>query len=339
MRVPIITPPVGVSPMVVSTGWPRWTVARLAPLPRWAMTARPSREAPTYETMWFIREPVEPIPADALFPRPLGQGVALRHLGHAPVEGGVEAHHLRNLGPPRGHQIDAGDLGRQVQWGEGHQRPQVGQHAIANQHGLGVMGPPWTTRWPTASGWGSECLSSASRTAPRAPAWLAAEVAGSSTTTTPSPPVSRKRPPSAPMRSTPPPATRTRSSRYSATLSDEDSAWTHRTAARPSAAEDVYKLCTRKSDSTWSKTSSTESPTSAPAAPTCVNTPPTNWFRTATLRPWPVRPSAMRTYEQLSDTRRKEYARWVGEAKKAETRAAHTAKAVVMLAQGVRTPG
>jgi uncharacterized protein YdeI (YjbR/CyaY-like superfamily) len=40
----------------------------------------------------------------------------------------------------------------------------------------------------------------------------------------------------------------------------------------------------------------------------------------------------------LSYTHRKEYARWVGEAKKEQTRMARAAKAVRMLEQGVRTP-
>lgn len=50
-------------------------------------------------------------------------------------------------------------------------------------------------------------------------------------------------------------------------------------------------------------------------------------------------PDEARTYDGLSYTHRKEYARWVGEAKKAETRDARAAKAVQMLRDGVRTPG
>jgi hypothetical protein len=44
-------------------------------------------------------------------------------------------------------------------------------------------------------------------------------------------------------------------------------------------------------------------------------------------------------FASLSYTHRREYARWVGEAKKAETRARRAAKAVGMLEQGVCTPG
>ena len=50
-------------------------------------------------------------------------------------------------------------------------------------------------------------------------------------------------------------------------------------------------------------------------------------------------PAAARAYEGLSYTHRKEYARWVGGAKQAETRTRRAAKAVGMLADGIRTPG
>lgn len=49
-------------------------------------------------------------------------------------------------------------------------------------------------------------------------------------------------------------------------------------------------------------------------------------------------PTAARTYQGLSYTHRKEYARWVGEGKRAQTRTARAAKAVTMLEHGVRTP-
>jgi hypothetical protein len=44
-------------------------------------------------------------------------------------------------------------------------------------------------------------------------------------------------------------------------------------------------------------------------------------------------------FEQLSFTHRKEYCRWISEAKKAETRAARLEKAIAMLRKGVKTPG
>ncbi len=44
-------------------------------------------------------------------------------------------------------------------------------------------------------------------------------------------------------------------------------------------------------------------------------------------------------FESLSYTHRKEYCRWVSEAKKEETRAKRLEKAVVMLRDKVKTPG
>jgi len=45
------------------------------------------------------------------------------------------------------------------------------------------------------------------------------------------------------------------------------------------------------------------------------------------------------TFESLSYTHRKEYARWITEARREETRARRLEKAVVLLRDGVRTPG
>jgi len=44
-------------------------------------------------------------------------------------------------------------------------------------------------------------------------------------------------------------------------------------------------------------------------------------------------------FEKLSYTHRKEYCRWITEARKEETRQSRLAKAIVMLKQGVKTPG
>jgi hypothetical protein len=46
-----------------------------------------------------------------------------------------------------------------------------------------------------------------------------------------------------------------------------------------------------------------------------------------------------RAFEELSYTHRKEYCRWITEAKKEETRANRLIKAVEMLRAGVKTPG
>jgi uncharacterized protein YdeI (YjbR/CyaY-like superfamily) len=44
-------------------------------------------------------------------------------------------------------------------------------------------------------------------------------------------------------------------------------------------------------------------------------------------------------FEQLSYTNRKEYCRWISDAKREETRLKRLGKAIAMLRQGVRTPG
>jgi uncharacterized protein YdeI (YjbR/CyaY-like superfamily) len=44
-------------------------------------------------------------------------------------------------------------------------------------------------------------------------------------------------------------------------------------------------------------------------------------------------------FDSLSFTHRKEYVRWIEEAKREETRRARAAKAVAMLRDGVKTPG
>ncbi len=47
----------------------------------------------------------------------------------------------------------------------------------------------------------------------------------------------------------------------------------------------------------------------------------------------------LEAFEKLSFTHRKEYCRWITEAKKEETRQARIAKAVAMLQKGIKTPG
>jgi uncharacterized protein YdeI (YjbR/CyaY-like superfamily) len=44
-------------------------------------------------------------------------------------------------------------------------------------------------------------------------------------------------------------------------------------------------------------------------------------------------------FENLSYTHRKEYCRWISEAKKEETRQARLKKSIEMLRSGVKTPG
>jgi hypothetical protein len=49
-------------------------------------------------------------------------------------------------------------------------------------------------------------------------------------------------------------------------------------------------------------------------------------------------PEAARAFEKLSYTHRKEYARWIADAKRAYTKERRVAKAAKMLRQGIRTP-
>jgi hypothetical protein len=49
--------------------------------------------------------------------------------------------------------------------------------------------------------------------------------------------------------------------------------------------------------------------------------------------------SLLQDFEKLSYTHRKEYCRWITEAKKEETRQARLKKAIALLKKGVKTPG
>ena len=50
-------------------------------------------------------------------------------------------------------------------------------------------------------------------------------------------------------------------------------------------------------------------------------------------------PATRSTFDRLSFTHRREYVRWIEEAKREETRARRVAKAVEMLREGITTPG
>jgi uncharacterized protein YdeI (YjbR/CyaY-like superfamily) len=50
-------------------------------------------------------------------------------------------------------------------------------------------------------------------------------------------------------------------------------------------------------------------------------------------------PATRATFDKLSFTHRREYVRWIEEAKREETRARRVTKAVEMLREGVKTPG
>jgi hypothetical protein len=50
-------------------------------------------------------------------------------------------------------------------------------------------------------------------------------------------------------------------------------------------------------------------------------------------------PQAARAFDQLSYTHRREYARWIAEARRPETKLRRASKAAKMLRAGIRTPG
>ena len=94
----MITPPVGVSPMLVSIDLPPLTAVTLAPLPRWAMTTRSGRVVRKLMHDRFVREAVKSVALDALrlqFPGDRKDPRDVRQFG---VKGGIEARHLRKPG-------------------------------------------------------------------------------------------------------------------------------------------------------------------------------------------------------------------------------------------------
>jgi bifunctional DNA-binding transcriptional regulator/antitoxin component of YhaV-PrlF toxin-antitoxin module len=54
---------------------------------------------------------------------------------------------------------------------------------------------------------------------------------------------------------------------------------------------------------------------------------------------WMKKEGLRAVFDQLSYTHRKEYCRWISEAKKQETRSRRLEKAIAMLKNGVKTPG
>src|SRR5262252_8289925 len=112
-RVPIMKPPAGVRPMLVSIDRPSRTAAMLAPFPRCAMTTRPRRAEARDDV--FVRKPVEAEPMPAGLGQLARQRKALRHLGQTAVKGRVEAHHLRQRRIARGYRLDTREITGHVQ--------------------------------------------------------------------------------------------------------------------------------------------------------------------------------------------------------------------------------
>jgi uncharacterized protein YdeI (YjbR/CyaY-like superfamily) len=59
----------------------------------------------------------------------------------------------------------------------------------------------------------------------------------------------------------------------------------------------------------------------------------------APFEKWMKKEGLLPVFEKLSYTHRKEYCRWIAEAKKEETRLRRLEKAIEMLKKGVKTPG
>ena len=78
----MITPPVGVNPMLVSIDWPSLTAVMLAPLPRWAMI-RPLRQIVRQLAHdRFARQAVKPVALDTLRSQFLGNRQDARNVRH-----------------------------------------------------------------------------------------------------------------------------------------------------------------------------------------------------------------------------------------------------------------
>ena len=157
-RVAMTSPSSGVKPIVVSTEMPPATAASEAPAPRWHVTTRKLLDLAPGELGGApgrvrVREAVEAEAAKIPALAPLGrQRIRRRRLGHAGVEGRVEARHGRHVRQQRGSRsrarattsADAAAQGRRVHGGGG--RP-ARRSAPARRTRV----PPWTMRWPTAS--------------------------------------------------------------------------------------------------------------------------------------------------------------------------------------------
>ena len=106
-------------PMVVSTHRPSRTAARLAPDPRWREDhAALRRVGPGDSGQFFhqvrVRQPVEPVAADARGLEPPGDRDDLRHPGQVVVERRVEANHLGQVRVKSPERLDQRELAGDV---------------------------------------------------------------------------------------------------------------------------------------------------------------------------------------------------------------------------------
>ena len=83
---------------------------------------------------------MEPVAAHALAVERLGQRIPIGHLGMGPVERGVEAGHLGDVGQAAGGGLQGLDLGRQVERRERDERAELGQQAVVDERRPVVRG-------------------------------------------------------------------------------------------------------------------------------------------------------------------------------------------------------
>ena len=113
------------------------------PEPRWATTTRPSRDGGRHLGQArgdvLVGQAVEAVAAHARAVELLRDGVAVGELGVAAVEGGVEAGDLRQPGPAGADRADRRQVVRLVERGERHQRLELLQERVVDQHRGGVV--------------------------------------------------------------------------------------------------------------------------------------------------------------------------------------------------------
>ena len=115
----MITPPVGVNPMLVSIDLPPLTAVMLAPLPRWAMIRRSGEIVRKLAHDRFARQAVKPVALDTLRLQFLGDRKDARDLRQFGMKGGVETSHLRQPGKMLLREADDRQRRRDMQRREG----------------------------------------------------------------------------------------------------------------------------------------------------------------------------------------------------------------------------
>ena len=93
------------------------------------------------------------IAPDPLLVKVTGDGVVVRDLVVVAMKGGIEAGDLRKRGKIGEQRADRRQIVGLMQRCKSREPLQVRNRAMVDQHRtIVIWGPPWTTRWPTASG-------------------------------------------------------------------------------------------------------------------------------------------------------------------------------------------